>query len=156
MIRCLRGLIDVIANISYRFLRHFFLPKGSQRFVWQVTQISILHYEWANSASTGSAPSFPRTFKNPGMNAPLRIRLFFAYAGSMFGSISGSKSFVVTCKRCRREVPSGVKQFPFQSIVVPCPLCGELRRYLPSEVFLGKPHALVGKQAHPGQHSGAS
>jgi hypothetical protein len=56
------------------------------------------------------------------------------------------KIFVVTCKRCRREVPAGVHQFPFQPIVVSCPLCGELRRYLPSEVYLGIPHALVGKQ----------
>jgi hypothetical protein len=73
----------------------------------------------------------------------------------MFGSVPGSKSFVVTCKRCRREVPSGVREFPFQSIVVSCPLCGELRRYLPSEVFLGKPHALVGKQVHAGANTGA-
>jgi hypothetical protein len=73
----------------------------------------------------------------------------------MFGSVPGSKSFVVTCKRCRREAPSGVREFPFQSIVVCCPLCGELRRYLPSEVFLGKPHVLVGKQVHSGAHSGA-
>ena len=34
--------------------------------------------------------------------------------------------FVVTCKKCRRDVPSGVKEFPFQSITVECPLCGEL------------------------------
>jgi RNase P subunit RPR2 len=66
----------------------------------------------------------------------------------MFGHPPGSKCFVVTCKRCRRAVPSAARDFPFQSIVVACPLCGELRRYLPSEVFLGKPHALVGKQAH--------
>jgi hypothetical protein len=39
------------------------------------------------------------------------------------------KQFVVTCKRCRRDVPAGVGEFPFQPIVVPCPLCGELRRY---------------------------
>jgi hypothetical protein len=61
------------------------------------------------------------------------------------------KQFVVTCKRCRRDVSSGVKEFPFQSIVVACPLCGELRRYLPSEVFLGNAHALVARQAHHGQ-----
>jgi hypothetical protein len=70
----------------------------------------------------------------------------------MFGSIPTSKVFVVTCKRCRREVPSGVREFPFQSIVVSCPLCDELRRYLPSEVFLGRVHPLVGKEAHNGQH----
>jgi uncharacterized Zn finger protein len=56
------------------------------------------------------------------------------------------KTIVVTCKRCRREVPSGVREFPFQSITVECPLCGELRRYLPSEVFLGRPNQLVTRQ----------
>ena len=61
--------------------------------------------------------------------------------------IQERKQFVVECKRCRRDVPSGVKDFPFQSITVACPLCGELRRYLPSEVFLGRLHPLVAKQA---------
>ena len=70
----------------------------------------------------------------------------------MFGSIPGSKSFVVSCKWCRRQVSSGVKMFPLQSIVVSCPLCGELRRYLPSEVFLGNLHVLVGKQARQRAH----
>ena len=55
----------------------------------------------------------------------------------MFPTPSGRKTFVVTCKRCRRDIPSGVREFPFQSITVECPLCSELRRYLPSEVFLG-------------------
>ena len=57
------------------------------------------------------------------------------------------KQFVVTCKDCHRDVPSGVKEFPFQSIVVACPSCKEQRRYLPSEVFLGRPNHLVAKQA---------
>jgi len=56
------------------------------------------------------------------------------------------KTFVVNCKLCRRDVPSGVKEFPFQSIAVTCPLCGEPRRYLPSEVFLGRPDQLVIRQ----------
>jgi hypothetical protein len=60
--------------------------------------------------------------------------------------IQQRKIFVVACKRCRREVPSGVREFPFQSITVDCPLCGELRRYLPSEVFLGRAHPLVAQQ----------
>jgi RNase P subunit RPR2 len=51
--------------------------------------------------------------------------------------------FVVTCKECRRDVPSGREEFPFQSVAVECPLCGELRRYLPSEVFLARPDQLV-------------
>lgn len=57
----------------------------------------------------------------------------------MFPTPSGRKTFVVTCKKCRRDVPSGRAEFPFQSIAVACPLCGELRRYLPSDVFLGRP-----------------
>jgi RNase P subunit RPR2 len=43
------------------------------------------------------------------------------------------KQFIVTCKDCHRDVPFGAKEFPFHSIEVTCPLCGELRRYLPSE-----------------------
>src|SRR3974377_1454072 len=62
---------------------------------------------------------------------------------SMFQGPANRKKFVVTCKRCRRDVPCGVAEFPFQSITVVCCLCGEQRRYLPSEVFLGKPDHLV-------------
>jgi endogenous inhibitor of DNA gyrase (YacG/DUF329 family) len=61
--------------------------------------------------------------------------------------IQERKLFIVECNGCQRDVPSGVKEFPFQSIVVTCPLCGEQRRYRPSEVFLGRPNQLVAKQA---------
>ena len=77
--------------------------------------------------------------------SPILVRVAFGFP------IIEQRPFVVTCKRCQRNVPSNVREFPFQSIVVSCPLCGELRRYLPSEVFLGKPHPLVEKQAHNGQ-----
>jgi hypothetical protein len=60
------------------------------------------------------------------------------------------KTFVVTCEGCRHDVPSGVTEFPFQSITVECPLCSELRRYLPSELFLGKPDQLVTRQQRAG------
>ena len=43
-------------------------------------------------------------------------------------------------------MPSGREEFPFQSITVECPLCGELRRYLPSEVFLGRADRLFTRQ----------
>lgn len=74
------------------------------------------------------------------------FRLIFAYAVSMF-VVPTNRSFVVTCKRCQRDVPSGLTEFPFQSVVVECPLCGEKRHYVPSEVFLGKPDHLVAHQA---------
>jgi hypothetical protein len=68
------------------------------------------------------------------------IRVSFAHDVSMFQGMSNRKQFVVTCKQCRREVPSGAKEFPFHSIAVTCSLCGEQRQYLPSEIMLGKPH----------------
>jgi len=69
---------------------------------------------------------------------------------SMFQGPSARKTFVVACKKCRRDVPTGAGEFPFQSIVVECPLCGEKRRYLPSEVFLGRVDQLVNRQKRAG------
>ena len=69
---------------------------------------------------------------------------------SMFQGPSARKTFVVACKKCRRDVPTGADEFPFQSIVVECPLCGEKRRYLPSEVFLGRVDQLVNRQKRAG------
>ena len=81
-----------------------------------------------------------------------RISAFCVYHVGMFSTPSGRKTFVVTCKGCRRDVPSGVKEFPFQSIAVDCCLCSEKRRYLPSEVFLGRPDQLVVQQQRAGGH----
>ena len=78
------------------------------------------------------------------------IRLLFAYHVPMFQSVTMRKVFVVTCKRCRRDVPAGLKEFSFQSIAIECPLCGERRRYLPSEVFLGRADRLVTHQHRTG------
>ena len=36
------------------------------------------------------------------------------------------------------------------SVAVTCPLCGEPRRYLPSEVFLGRPDQFVTRQQRDG------
>jgi hypothetical protein len=43
-----------------------------------------------------------------------------------------------------------VAEFPFQSIIVECALCGEKRRYLPSEIFLGRVDQLVARQKRVG------
>ena len=67
-----------------------------------------------------------------------------------FPTPSGRKTFIVTCKRCRRDVPSGREEFQFQSITVECALCGESRRYLPSEVYLGRPDQFVTRQQRTG------
>jgi hypothetical protein len=78
------------------------------------------------------------------------FRHIFAYPLSMFQGPSTRKAFVVACKKCRRDVPTGVAEFPFQSIIVECALCGEMRRYLPSEVFLGRADQLVARQKRAG------
>jgi len=70
--------------------------------------------------------------------------------GSVFGSLSTSKVFVVQCKRCSRNIPAGVAAFPFASVVVNCSLCGEVRRYRPSEIYLGRPDRLVARQNREG------
>jgi hypothetical protein len=51
--------------------------------------------------------------------------------------------WVVQCKRCAKSIPAGVTTIPRDNQTVKCPLCAELRRYRPSEVFLGIPdHSL--------------
>jgi hypothetical protein len=82
--------------------------------------------------------------------SPSHLRRVFAYNIRMFPTPSGRKTFVVTCKRCRRDVPSGREEFPFQSVGVEGPLYGELRRYLPLEVFLGWPDQLVTREQRAG------
>ena len=74
-------------------------------------------------------------------------RVSFAHAGCMFQAPSNRKQFVVTCKLCHRDVPSGAKEFPFKSIAVTCSLCGEQRQYLPSEITFGRPHQPEAKRA---------
>jgi hypothetical protein len=98
----------------------------------------------ANSPADFSLGAWGDAFPSPD------IRFLFAYALTMFQGPSVRKTFVVACKKCRRDVPTGVAEFPFQSIIVECPLCEEKRRYLPSEVFLGRVDQLVNRQKRTG------
>jgi len=75
------------------------------------------------------------------------FHFFIRHTSSMFQMRSGRKQFVVTCKRCHSYVSTGLKEFSFQSIFVTCPLCGDSRRYLPSETILGTPHPPPGGSA---------
>jgi|GEM_PF-1732210 RNase P subunit RPR2 len=54
--------------------------------------------------------------------------------------------YVVTCKKCTRSIPAGAQEFPTGNLVVQCSLCGELRRYRPSEVYLGFPDSHLVQQ----------
>jgi hypothetical protein len=58
-------------------------------------------------------------------------------------------SLVVTCKKYARNTPAGTQEFPCGNSVVDCPLCGELRRYRPSEVHLGFPDSHLTQQQVP-------
>ena len=67
---------------------------------------------------------------------------------SMFPGPESSKRVVVQCKGCRENIPAPVETMPAQPsrIAARCPLCGEHRRYLPSEVFLGRlSHLMIRK-----------
>lgn len=56
--------------------------------------------------------------------------------------------FTVCCKKCGENIPAPVGTMPDSWIVARCPLCGEKRSYLPSEIFRARlSHKLVGKPA---------
>ena len=88
----------------------------------------------------------------PTWNGGMDFLHIFAHPFRLFPGPSTRKTFVVVCKKCRRDVPTGVADFPFQSIVVECALCGEKRRYLTSEIFLGRVDQLVARQNGTGGH----
>jgi len=48
-----------------------------------------------------------------------------------------SCDFTVRCKKCGENIPAPVATMPDAWIVTECSLCGEKRRYLPSEIFRG-------------------
>ena len=50
-----------------------------------------------------------------------------------------AQTVVVRCKRCEQIVPAGDSEVPQQWRAVTCGLCSERRRYLPTEMFIGKP-----------------
>jgi hypothetical protein len=56
----------------------------------------------------------------------------------MFPGPESSKRVVVQCKGCGENIPAPVETMPSQPVAARCPLCHEHRRYLPSEVFLGR------------------
>jgi hypothetical protein len=76
------------------------------------------------------------------------VRLFFTYTGLMFQGPESSKRVVVHCKGCGENIPAPVETMPSQPVAARCPLCHEHRRYLPSEVFLGRlSHLMIRKPA---------
>lgn len=77
------------------------------------------------------------------------FRLLFSYTPSMFlVPDSPLCNFAVRCKCCRESIPAPVLTMPDTWIVADCPLCGERRAYLPSDIFRGRlSHRLTRKPA---------
>ena len=46
--------------------------------------------------------------------------------------------FTVRCKGCGENIPAPVGTLPDTWIVAHCSLCGQRRKYLPSEIFRGR------------------
>jgi hypothetical protein len=80
----------------------------------------------------------------------LDLLLLFSYSDLMPAALSFPKCCVVSCKKCGHDVLSGTDGFPASSIAVVCSLCGERRRYLPSEVIHGRPHFVMRKRRTSG------
>ena len=77
------------------------------------------------------------------------LRLIFSFHSPIMVGMRAlpfPKSCVVCCKKCGHDVEAGTDGFPATSISVVCSLCGERRRYLPSEVIHGRPHSVVRKK----------
>jgi phage FluMu protein Com len=82
----------------------------------------------------------------------MRFRLLFAYTGLMFQGPPSQHNFVIRCKRCGENIPALVETLPASWIAVKCPLCGEHRRYLPTEIFQGRvSYALLRKPVRSAQ-----
>jgi hypothetical protein len=61
------------------------------------------------------------------------------YSNSVFNLPSARLcDFAICCKGCAQNVPAPVGTMPVSWIIAKCPLCGEKRRYLPSEIFRGR------------------
>ena len=63
----------------------------------------------------------------------------FAYTGAMAFNIPSTRrsDFTIRCKGCQENIPAPVETMPDTWIIAVCPLCGERRRYLPTEIFRG-------------------
>ncbi len=75
------------------------------------------------------------------------IRYLFSYTSPVFHAPApGLYPFVIVCKGCRQNIPAPVETMPDSWIIAVCPLCGQKRRYLPTDIFRGRlSHDLLAK-----------
>ena len=63
---------------------------------------------------------------------------------------SGVYPFAIVCKGCHQNIPAPVETMPGSWIIAECPLCGQRRRYLPTDIFQGRLSQLVTKLCRTG------
>ena len=73
----------------------------------------------------------------------LRLLKIFAFYSPILTFVfnlpeSRQCDFTIRCKKCGENIPAPVGTLPDTWIVARCPLCGEIKHYLPSEIFRGK------------------
>lgn len=77
--------------------------------------------------------------------------MFAYYMFMIYASTSDVSPFVVACKGCRENIRAPVETMPASWIIAKCPLCGQRRRYLPTEIFQGRiSRALLRKSGRTG------
>jgi hypothetical protein len=54
--------------------------------------------------------------------------------------------YTVRRKRCAENIPAPVQTMPDTWIVAVCPLCGESRHYLPTDIFRGRLSVLLARK----------
>jgi len=79
------------------------------------------------------------------------VRYIMPQRGSQLLAVVGKDLRVVCAARDGNVGHAVVEQVFGSQLGIGVDLCGELRRYLPSEVVLGTPHHLVANQARAGQ-----
>ena len=47
-------------------------------------------------------------------------------------------AFVVCCKKCHQNIAAPVETMPSSWVAMKCPLCGEHRQHLPTQIFQGR------------------
>jgi hypothetical protein len=71
-----------------------------------------------------------------------RCKMIFAICSPilpfMFQGVPNPLKTVIRCRGCGENIPAPVEGIPAQPIAATCPLCGQQRRYLPSQVFEGR------------------
>src|ERR1700758_5440597 len=81
------------------------------------------------------------TWGGPGQGQPIvdDFRFLFAYTLPVFNTPDPRfRDFVVRCKGCSESIPAPVQTMPDTWIITQCPLCGERRAYLPTDIFRGR------------------